>query len=120
MRKLMTDAQAAKMLQNGAVNDERRATGRKTEDFTPVVKLFYPLSDATFLLTELDTQDPDVAFGLADLGFGAPKLGYVRISEIAKLQERLRVSVERDRYFTPKKTLDAYAREARKAGRLIA
>jgi hypothetical protein len=34
----------------------------------PVVKLFAPWCGATWLLTELDPGDPDIAFGLCDLG----------------------------------------------------
>lgn len=47
----------------------------KTEDFQPIVKLFCPWSNATWLLTELDPDDPDIAFGLCDLGLGFPEMG---------------------------------------------
>ena len=38
------------------------------------------LGAATWLLTELDSEDPDIAFGLCDLGMQCPELGSVRIS----------------------------------------
>ena len=44
-------------------------------DCYPVVKIFYPLSDAIWLLTELDGDG--IAFGLCDLELGYPELGYV-------------------------------------------
>lgn len=47
-------------------------SGEDTADFSPVVKLFCPWSGATWLLTELDPDDPDIAFGLCDLGMGSP------------------------------------------------
>jgi hypothetical protein len=67
--KLFTNAQTAELLANGAVS----ARG-ENHDPKPVVKLFTPVSNATWLLTELDPADPDVAFGLCDLGLGCPEL----------------------------------------------
>jgi hypothetical protein len=39
-----------------------------------VVKLFYQWRAATWLLSELDTEDPNIAFGLCDLGMGFHRL----------------------------------------------
>lgn len=58
------------------------AEGKADADFVPVVKLFTPDAACTWLLTELDSDDPDIAFGLCDLGLGCPELGCVRISEL--------------------------------------
>jgi hypothetical protein len=57
------------------------ARGAKGEalDPRPVVKLFTPGAGAAWLLTELDPDDPDIAFGLCDLGLGFPELGSVRL-----------------------------------------
>ena len=44
-------------------------------DFLPVVKLFTPDAGCTWPLPELDPEDPDIAFGLCDLGIGCPELG---------------------------------------------
>ena len=38
---------------------------------------FTPDAGATWLLTEIDPDDHDHAFGLCDLGQGFPELGYV-------------------------------------------
>ena len=81
------------------------------DDAPPVVKLFTPFHRCTWLLSELDPGDPDLAFGLCDLGHGCPELGYVRISEITAA-----TLIERDRYFTPKLSMSAYADEARAEG----
>lgn len=89
-------------------------------DFYPVVKLFTPDAAGTWLLTELDPEEPDIAFGLCDLGMGCPELGYVSISELAQLRGRLGLPVERDRFFTATKTLSAYAAEARENGHIRA
>ena len=56
-------------------------------DFFPVVKLFTPDANATWLLTELDPVDEDCAFGLCDLGLGFPELGYASLNEISLLSE---------------------------------
>jgi hypothetical protein len=38
----------------------------------PCRKLFTPDANATWLLTEIDPEEPDRAFGLCDLGLGSP------------------------------------------------
>lgn len=48
-----------RMLANGA----RSAAGEDIDPY-PVLKLFTPNGAATWLLTELDPHDPDIAFGL--------------------------------------------------------
>ena len=78
----------------------------------PVVKLFTPDAGCTWLLSELDPEDPDIAFGLCDLGMGCPELGTVRISELESVRGKLGLPVERDRHFTAMHTLSVYARAA--------
>ena len=109
--KLLTNAQIAELLANGAV-----AARGEDHDPKPVVKLFTPVSNATWLLTELDPVDPDLAFGLCDLGLGCPELGYVRISELQGVRGRLGPLVERDLHFTPRRPLSEYARLAQADG----
>src|SRR3546814_19613001 len=58
-----------------------RAARMAGTDPCPVVKFFNPLGAATWLATELG-RDGDTLFGLADLGFGCPELGYFSLSEI--------------------------------------
>ncbi len=98
-------------------NGERTAKGCEI-DSKPVVKLFTPDASCTWLLTELDPDDPDIAFGLCDLGMGFPELGSVRISELAALRGKLGLGVERDLHFIADRTLSEYADIARKAGRV--
>lgn len=86
----------------------------------PVVKLFTPDAAATWLLTELNPDWEDLAFGLCDLGFGCPEIGPVLISDIEELRGTLNLPVERDLWFEPDpgKPLSAYAEEAREKGRI--
>jgi hypothetical protein len=63
---LLTDNIRNRLLQNGEAQSHVKGTGCEF-DFMPVVKLFTPDAQCTWLLTELDPRDPDIAFGLADL-----------------------------------------------------
>lgn len=84
------------------------------------MKLFTPDAGCTWLLSEVDPEDPDIAFGLCDLGMGCPELGSVSLSEIAALRGKRGLPVERDLYFQATKPLTAYADEARLLGRINA
>jgi len=110
---LIAPEQRERMLVHGI----RSAQGKHIDPF-PVVKLFTPDAGAAWLLTELDPEDPDIAFGLCDLGQGFPELGSVRLSEIAAVRGKLGLPVERDLYFEAEKSLSAYAEEARLLGRV--
>lgn len=106
---LITDEQRATMLANG-----REYARNPDFDPVPVVKLFDPLGSGTWLLTDLDPDDPDIASGLCDLGF--PELGSVRISEmesIKTMRNRCGIGIEQDRSFRPTKPISEYADEAR-------
>ncbi|WP_142849497.1 DUF2958 domain-containing protein [Telmatospirillum sp. J64-1] len=117
---LLTDEQRARMLRNGRENAERISEDGDTHNFWPVVKLFCPWGAATWLLSELDPDAPDIAFGLCDLGMGSPELGSVSLSEIAAIRGPGGLTIERDQHFKPTKSLTAYAAEARLAGRIVA
>lgn len=112
----ITDEQRALLLANG-----RESLQNPGFDPAPVVKLFTPDAGATWLLSELDPDDLEGrrAFGLCDLGLGMPELGWLDLSELASVRGRLGLPVERDLYFRAEKRLSAYARDARRAGRII-
>ena len=71
MNALITDEQRVLLLANG-----RESLQNTDFNPAPVVKLFTPDAGATWLLTEIDPDDHDHAFGLCDLGLGAPELGW--------------------------------------------
>jgi hypothetical protein len=110
---LLTTDIREQLLRNGRVRRELEAQGEAEADFLPVVKLFIPEAGCAWLLTEIDPDDTDIAFGLCDLGLGFPELGSVSLSELASVHGGLGVPVERDLRFTATKTLSAYADEAR-------
>lgn len=119
-RSLLTPDQKARMLANGRAAAEAVADDGNTPDVFPVLKLFAPWGAATWLLSELDPEDEDIAFGLCDLGFGCPELGSVRVSELESVRGPGGLAIERDLHFRPSKPLAAYAAEAHRFGRIRA
>ena len=71
-------------------------------------------------MTEIDPDNPNIAFGVCGLGLGYPELGSVSLSELEAVRGQLNLPVERDLYFTATKTLSAYADEARAHGAIVA
>tara|TARA_Y100001951_G_scaffold12621_1_gene8044 strand:+ start:296 stop:631 length:336 start_codon:yes stop_codon:yes gene_type:complete len=110
--KILLDRQRRQLVENHeTIDDPTRPMPM------PVVKLFVCVGgSATWLLTELDPET-NVAFGLCDLGLGFPELGYVSLTE---LEDTLGWRLERDRHWTPTKTLTEYADEARSKGMIVA
>lgn len=106
---LIPDDIRTRLLANGAVDHET--------DHIPVVKLFNPCGAATWIITEM-MADGDTLFGLADLGFGCPELGYASLAEIESVRGPLGLSIERDLYFAPRFPLSVYAEAARIAGHI--
>lgn len=115
----ITDEQFDLLLANGRLG---RARQEKGEDFDPlpVVKLFTPDAGATWLLTEIDPDAPEIAFGLADLGMGFPELGTVSLVGLTVVRGMMNLPIEQDQHFRPTQSLSGYAREARLAGRIQA
>lgn len=112
---LIPDDLRAQLVANG-----RRSIENDRFDPPPVVKLFTPDAGATWLLTEIDPDDDDRAFGLCDLGLGFPELGYVSLAELTTVRGPLRLAIERDLHFLGDKPISVYARQARMAGRVVA
>ncbi|WP_445502696.1 DUF2958 domain-containing protein [Microvirga sp. G4-2] len=112
---LFTENQRLTLVANGL-----RSNWDDHFDPTPVVKLFTPDANCTWLLSELDPTDQDRAFGLCDLGLGCPELGYVSLIELARIRGPFGLPVEQDRRFRANKPLSAYAAEAQTTSRVQA
>ena len=110
-QKLILNHQEIELRKNGLLA-ARTGDG---SDFEPVIKLFTPDAGATWLITEI-AEDGDTMFGLCDLGQGMPELGYVSLAEVKTIRGRLGLPVERDMHFKAKKSISAYAADARAAG----
>ena len=102
--KLLTADIRQKLLRNGKLRQQHDQDDKPEPDFWPVVKLFTPDGGCTWLLTEIDPDDPYIAFGLCDLGLGHPELGSVSLSELEAVRGQLNLPVERDLHFTATKS----------------
>src|SRR3546814_3503045 len=105
---LITDEQRERLLANG-----RRTAAGENIDPPPVVKLFTPDANATWLLTELDPAEPDRAFGLYDLGLGFPEPGYVSLAELRRLRGPLGMPAAHALGFAAAHPISSYASRAR-------
>lgn len=104
---LLTEAQRQRLLQNGADPDR---------DHAPVVRLYMPDIKAQWLFSALDPDDPDLAFGLGNLGMEDSELGWSSIREFDFVKAAFGVDVINDADFEPHYPISVYARAARIAG----
>ena len=114
---LMTNAQREQLLANSRAQRTALDAGNDALDFHPVVKLFTPDAQATWLLTELDERD--LAFGLCDCGLGEPELGYVHLHELESIRGKLGLPIERDLHFEADRPISEYATLARDQRRIV-
>ncbi len=114
---LFTKAQTEQLIANCQAQIVHNERGEPDVDFKPVVKLFTPDAQCTWLLTELGNDD--IAYGLCDLGMGMPEIGFVCMRELREARGPLGLPIERDEHFEADKTLTAYADEARAYGRIV-
>lgn len=110
--KYFTEDEYKQLLENGA-------DYREENDYPPVAKLFMTNTNCVWLINKLDPEDPDIAFGLCDLGMGSPEIGYVSISELEDAQNHLH-RLEHDLHFQGKYPLMVYARATSSAEEIIA
>jgi hypothetical protein len=108
---LLTAEHRRKLLANGANRDQ---------DHAPVVKFFNPCGAATWLISEMDPDDPDILFGLCDLGMGSPELGCVSLNELAGIKLKFGLTIERDLHFKGAHPMSWYVDKAVSAGRIDA
>lgn len=114
---LLTHGQLARLRTNGLQGLQMREDGRSF-DPVPVVKLFTPDAACTWLLSEIDPEDDDIAYGLCDLGVGCPELGSVRLSDLAAFRGKLGLPIERDRHASLTRPISAYAEMAYRHGHI--
>jgi hypothetical protein len=94
------------------------ANWHRDEPTKPVVKLFTPDGAGTWLLSGVSPNGM-FGYGLCDLGLGFPELGYVSIQELMEIRGAFGLPVERDRWFTAKKSLSDYLADAERERRII-
>jgi hypothetical protein len=113
---LLTQSQKAKLISNWRKN----MLENQEIDHAPVVKLFTPDANATWLLTELDPNNEDTLFGLCDLGQGMPELGYASLKVLRALRGMWGLPVERDTQFKAQHPLSWYVDRAHADRRIAA
>ena len=119
------------MLVPNELREQLRRNGRKSASSAPpVLKIFSPVGAATWLIHSQEPGEPDILFGLCDLGMGFPELGSVSLQELRELEvpARLvingrdevtfRMKLERDLHFRPRHSLEVYAEAALEAGQI--
>jgi hypothetical protein len=111
---LFTDEQRAKLLAYGAAT-----LADPSFDPWPVVKLFTPDAGATWLVTEIDPEEPNRLWALCDLGLGCAEYGTVWLSEIEAFRGKLGLPVERDLHFEAEGPISAYIVISMSEGRII-
>jgi hypothetical protein len=116
--KLLTKEQHEKLLDNGRRQALVKGTSQEL-DPEPVVKLFNPTGASTWLLTELDPEDPTVAWGLSDLGMGFPEFGTVSLTELKEFRGHFGLGIERDLHFKAQGPISRYIDAAAKAGHIV-
>lgn len=115
MERLVTARELADLLTNA-----RRSHDDPDNDPTPVVALRAPDGPQVWLLTEL-AGDGDTAYGLCDLGIGAPELGEVSLIWLDDFRGPLGMAIERMSPYAyhPCLGISALARIADAAGRIV-
>lgn len=108
--KLLTDEIRIKLEENG--RKQHAVKGTQDEiDFVLVARLYTPLMNTVWLLTEIDPEDADMVFGLEDSGDGSHELQYVSLME---LENRFaQQSVRRDKDFRTEEPLSRFVERAR-------
>ncbi len=115
---LLPDEVRAALLANAAAHRTAQRADSEEPDPVPVLKLFNPVGEAAWIATELG-EDGDTLFGLADLGFGCPELGYFSLFEIAALRLPFGLGIERDEDFQTPFPLSVWAEQARRSGSIL-
>lgn len=113
MNTLFTEEQYKRLIENGSI-------ANMDKDNAPVVMLTLPFTSCVWLLSELDPDNPDIAFGLCDLGMGFPELGSVSISEIQSVKHPVfKTGVFNNTEFKANYPMSAYAAAARDQQQIV-
>lgn len=97
---------------NGSLSQFHRIAQLPEPDHEPVVKIFDPSGGATWLITESLPDEPNLLFGLCDLGMGMPELGYVLRSDLESDRGEYGLPLERDLHFKAYAGISSYVRAA--------
>jgi Protein of unknown function (DUF2958) len=105
VKKLTTAEQYAKLISNGLPENT-------DQDHAPVVCWYCPTGIAKWLVSEI--VDEETAFGLCDLGFGYPELGYIHLPDLEECDKSFMFGIDRKTQVLPNFPMSVYAEAARK------
>jgi len=117
-QKILLLAQRELLRRNAIEHTAAQLMDADEPDHKPVVKFFNPCGAATWLISQM--EEDGRMYGLCDLGFGTPELGYVMLDELTSMRLQFGLKIERDMHFKADKPLSEYAAEARLSGRIAA
>ena len=114
----ITQAEWEQLYTNGLIQAKIKGTAKELDPF-PVVKLFYPAGSGTWLLSEIEPDELEIAWAVADLGMGFPEFGTVCLQQLAEFKGFAGLRMERDRFFKAKAPISRYIEAARSAGQIV-
>lgn len=118
MHHFLTQKIYNRLLENGREQQELSARG-ELKYHVPAVLLFLAGTEFKWLLTEINPDLTDEAFGLCDLGMGFPEMGFVSLTELEELKSPFGLKVERDITFETDKNLEYFVDLANKHSRIV-
>ncbi|OSZ82083.1 hypothetical protein CAP35_02090 [Chitinophagaceae bacterium IBVUCB1] len=109
---LFTEQQYQKLLENGKPEN-------RDKDHPPIIHLHLPYTKCEWLISELDPENPNIAFGLCDLGMGFPELGSVDLEELQSIKVGpFGFSVLSNPFFVGTYPMSIYAEAAKLEGQI--
>jgi hypothetical protein len=115
---IITEAQYVELFANGRAAREAARNGLEF-DPKPVVKLFTPHWYGRWLLTEIDPDSTQRAYGLCDTGDGRPYIGYVSLRDLDDVHGKFKFTITADSHFVADRPLTVYAEVAYTRGLIV-
>lgn len=73
-----------------------------------ICKFFCPWGAATWIIFGRDEEDPNILYGVADLGFGSVEAGGIYLPELEGACGPAGLTIERDMYFEGGESISHY------------
>ena len=115
---IISETQYAELLANGRAARDAAEAGLPFDPL-PVVKLFPPHWYCRWLLTQIDPEYPQCAYGLCDAGDGRPYMGFVSLRDLEDVHGKFKFPVVADPHFVADKPVSIYANVAYTRGLII-
>jgi hypothetical protein len=122
---LLTNEQRSQLIENGKRN--AFSPDQQINNVPPVCWIYDEMSRATWLLTEIDRNDPDRAWGLVDAGYGKPDFEPTSLRELEECHQpvsfsdgkTLHIGTQCVKGWKAKGTIAQYIAAAAEAGHIV-